>query len=202
MACSPPGWMGIHLVTSRASPFTMTQASSFLLCLATSSGVRPPPPPAAAAGAPPPPPPILPFMVRCWAFFSTVPGLWIIFHSSVASFPRYAMIACSPPGWMEIHLVTSMASPFTTTQASSFLLCLATSSMVTPGGPASATGAAAGRDSRSLQYASSSSRVISSGFLLGFSSFFSSALATADSSMSFSLAPKAVAAVMPAMRPE
>lgn len=46
---------------------------SFLLCLATSSGDRPPPP-AAAAGAPPPPPPILPFMVRCWTFFSTVPG--------------------------------------------------------------------------------------------------------------------------------
>ena len=32
--CSPPGWMGIHLVTSRASPFTMIQASSWrvLIC--------------------------------------------------------------------------------------------------------------------------------------------------------------------------
>ena len=31
--CSPPGWMGIHLVTSRASPFTMTQASSWRVIL-------------------------------------------------------------------------------------------------------------------------------------------------------------------------
>ena len=49
------------------------QFLSFLLCLATSSGVKPPPP-AAGAAAPPPPAPILPFMVKCWTFFSTVPA--------------------------------------------------------------------------------------------------------------------------------
>mmetsp|Transcript_74984 Transcript_74984/g.178985 ORF Transcript_74984/g.178985 Transcript_74984/m.178985 type:complete len:221 (+) Transcript_74984:862-1524(+) len=99
IACSPPGWIEIHLVTSRASPWRMIQASVLVLCFATSSGDIPSL--TGAAAAPPagaPPAPILPIIFRCWTFFSTVPGLWIMTHSSVASLPKYAMIACSPPG--------------------------------------------------------------------------------------------------------
>mmetsp|Transcript_1190 Transcript_1190/g.3607 ORF Transcript_1190/g.3607 Transcript_1190/m.3607 type:complete len:201 (-) Transcript_1190:1748-2350(-) len=89
MAASPPGWMGIHFVTSMASPKRMIHASSFVLCLATSSILMPPASAGAAAAAPPPPPaPTFPIFVTCARFFSTVPGLWIICHSSVASWPK------------------------------------------------------------------------------------------------------------------
>mmetsp|Transcript_42809 Transcript_42809/g.96673 ORF Transcript_42809/g.96673 Transcript_42809/m.96673 type:complete len:212 (-) Transcript_42809:1343-1978(-) len=211
MAASPPGWTGIHFVTSMASPKRMIQASSFLLCFNTSSGVRPPA--AAGAAAVAPPEPTLPSFVTCARFCSTVPGLWIIFHSSVASWPRNAQMACSPPGWTGIHLVTSSTSPNRTIHASSFLLCLATSSKVMVGGPDGAAGAATAPPAcKSFTKARSSSLDMSSGFFLG--SAESAAPLAADRVMLLkmmsrnscvgpTLPPNAtVAAARPAIRPE
>mmetsp|Transcript_154971 Transcript_154971/g.495576 ORF Transcript_154971/g.495576 Transcript_154971/m.495576 type:complete len:205 (+) Transcript_154971:1156-1770(+) len=141
------------------------QRSDSAVCLATSSMVSPPPPatappPAAGAAAPP----SLPFLTgplppSATKFFSMVPTLWIMFHSSEASWPRYATMACSPPGWIGIHLVTSMTSPLMTIQASSFLLCFFTSSIEMPLGAVGATGAAGAAPfaKRSLTLATSSS---------------------------------------------
>mmetsp|Transcript_109891 Transcript_109891/g.289890 ORF Transcript_109891/g.289890 Transcript_109891/m.289890 type:complete len:264 (+) Transcript_109891:107-898(+) len=163
MACSPPGCTGIHLVTSSTWPLTTIHASSFVLCLATSASSMPSPlaGAAAAAPAPPPPEPSLPMIVRLEMFFWTMSFLWIMFHSSVASFPKYAAMACSPPGWIGIHLVTSMTSPFTTSQASSLVLCFATSSRVIGGGPADAASVAGAATAplicRSFTFAISSS---------------------------------------------
>mmetsp|Transcript_14612 Transcript_14612/g.31968 ORF Transcript_14612/g.31968 Transcript_14612/m.31968 type:complete len:208 (+) Transcript_14612:786-1409(+) len=84
-------------------------------------------PPAAGAGVEPPMRgPRMTGPVSVLANFSTMPGLWIVFHSSVASIPAYAMMACSPPGCTGIHFVTSSTCPLTTIQQSSFLLCWAT----------------------------------------------------------------------------
>mmetsp|Transcript_63846 Transcript_63846/g.208138 ORF Transcript_63846/g.208138 Transcript_63846/m.208138 type:complete len:229 (+) Transcript_63846:1097-1783(+) len=176
MACVPPGCTASHFVTSQAWPLMTIQTSDSAVCLDTSSMVRPPPPatappPAAGAAAPP----SLPFLTAplppsATKFFSMVPALWIMFHSSEASWPRYATMACSPPGWIGIHFVTSMTSPLMTIQASSFLLCFFTSSIGMPLGAAGAAGAAAAPATaplakRSLTLATSSSIVsCSNGF--------------------------------------
>mmetsp|Transcript_45262 Transcript_45262/g.105008 ORF Transcript_45262/g.105008 Transcript_45262/m.105008 type:complete len:252 (-) Transcript_45262:1575-2330(-) len=147
MACAPPGCTSIHLVTSYARPFTTTHASAFVLCFFTSSMLKPPPPAAAAAGAaaPPPPPPTCPRILTPLSWLaSTIPGLWMAFHSSEASCPTKAMIACSPPGCLGIHSVTSHTAPLITTHASVFVLCFATSSSVIPAGAAGAAAAAGG----------------------------------------------------------
>mmetsp|Transcript_72074 Transcript_72074/g.134770 ORF Transcript_72074/g.134770 Transcript_72074/m.134770 type:complete len:254 (+) Transcript_72074:884-1645(+) len=148
IACAPPGCTSIHLVTSYARPFTTTHASALVLCFFTSSMPMPPPPPAAAAAgaaAAPPPPPTCPRILTPLSWFaSTIPGLWIAFHSSEASCPTKAMIACSPPGCLGIHSVTSQTAPLTTTHASDLVLCFATSSRVMPAGAAGAAGAAGG----------------------------------------------------------
>mmetsp|Transcript_89374 Transcript_89374/g.273702 ORF Transcript_89374/g.273702 Transcript_89374/m.273702 type:complete len:221 (+) Transcript_89374:972-1634(+) len=80
-------------------------------------------------------------------FFSTVPGLWMQFHSSLASLPAYAMMAWTPPGCTCTHFVTSYALPLMTTHTSASVVCFATSSMVSPPSdfapPPAAAGAAA-----------------------------------------------------------
>mmetsp|Transcript_89373 Transcript_89373/g.273694 ORF Transcript_89373/g.273694 Transcript_89373/m.273694 type:complete len:233 (+) Transcript_89373:1347-2045(+) len=176
MACTPPGCTCTHFVTSYALPLMTTQTSLSVVCLPTSSMVRPPsafaPPPATGAAAPPRGPfstgPLPPSATR---FFSTVPALWIMFHSSEASWPMYAMMACSPPGWMGIHLVTSMTCPLSTIQASSLVLCFFTSSIEMPLGPSS-TGAGGPLACKSLTMATSSSFVMSSSFFSAFSAPF------------------------------
>mmetsp|Transcript_167633 Transcript_167633/g.533024 ORF Transcript_167633/g.533024 Transcript_167633/m.533024 type:complete len:250 (+) Transcript_167633:1310-2059(+) len=194
------------------------------MCFPTSAIVSPPsppPPPAAAAGAAPPPSlplfqgPLPPSATR---FFSMVPALWIMFHSSEASWPRYATMACSPPGWMGIHFVTSMTSPLMTIQASSFVLCFFTSSIEMPVGAAgAATAAAAGGFACKplILLMSSSFESWSRGFS-SVSGFFSSAAAWATfkgevmllmmrsrrSCVAAMLPPAPAAAARPARRPE
>lgn len=69
-------------------------------------------------------------MTESAAYLGITFGSCNILNSSVASRPAYNRIAFSPPGWSGKKDVTSRTWPFTTTQTSSFLLCLATSSRV------------------------------------------------------------------------
>mmetsp|Transcript_3013 Transcript_3013/g.8289 ORF Transcript_3013/g.8289 Transcript_3013/m.8289 type:complete len:245 (+) Transcript_3013:1090-1824(+) len=159
------------------------------------------------------PPASLPMFFRCCMFFSIVPGLWIMFHSSVASLPRNAVIACSPPGWIGIHFTTLMTSPLTQIHASSFLLCFASSAKEMPVGPAGAAAAGGPAAFSALTRSTSSSFVMSSGFLPSF--VMSSActvfmgfvkaemIRVCRSMIGIALPPRAAtAAARPAMRPE
>merc|ERR1711939_780099 len=63
------------------------------------------------------------------AYFLITSSSCNISNSSVASRPMKFMIACGPPGCSSSQSDTSITTPLTTTQRSSFLLCLATSSI-------------------------------------------------------------------------
>jgi len=121
--------------------------------------------------------------------------------------------ACSPPGWTEIHFTTLMTSPLTAIQASSFVLCFASSARVMPAGPSGAAAAAGGPAAWSaLTMSKSSSFVMSSGFLSAtgaaastvFAGFVKAEMISVWRSwIGMSLPPRAAkAAALPAMRPE
>ena len=143
MACSPPGWMEIHFVTSMASPFTTIQASSW-------SGSNSP---------------VFISVVdqtskKTWMKNNILFVLYQIHNKpSVTTHPKKKKRNSIPTKKSKTKnsglshspskICQLLSTGLTHRSARSFLLCLATSSRVTPGGPASATGAAAGRVSNS-----------------------------------------------------
>mmetsp|Transcript_27942 Transcript_27942/g.43540 ORF Transcript_27942/g.43540 Transcript_27942/m.43540 type:complete len:231 (+) Transcript_27942:1260-1952(+) len=130
-------------VASMTSPFMTIQISSLVLCFSISDQGIPSSFGAAAPLVAPAPEPTLPKILQpaLTPRDSTIPGLWMVFHSSLASFPRYWQIACTPPGCTGIKAVMSTTSPLTISHASSFLLCSATSASVNVGGPVGTAGA-------------------------------------------------------------
>mmetsp|Transcript_13571 Transcript_13571/g.34117 ORF Transcript_13571/g.34117 Transcript_13571/m.34117 type:complete len:227 (+) Transcript_13571:2-682(+) len=101
---------------------------------------------APAAGAPPAAPTV-PITVS-GAYFCSTSGGWIMSNSALASLPAKVKMASSPPGWSFRKLVTFNTWPCRTTQQSSLVVCLATSSIVyvpalTAAAPAAGAAAAA-----------------------------------------------------------
>jgi len=146
IAASPPGCVLRKSVTSITLLFTMIQQSVAVLCCATSSGEIPLAPPSSSLHfffffflpPPPPPAPISP-LILSFTQMSRKSGLWIMFHSTDASFPANAMIAASPPGCVLRKSVTSITLLFTMIQQSVAALCCATSSTVIPPPPPSSS---------------------------------------------------------------
>mmetsp|Transcript_51474 Transcript_51474/g.112836 ORF Transcript_51474/g.112836 Transcript_51474/m.112836 type:complete len:249 (-) Transcript_51474:1372-2118(-) len=97
---------------------------------------------APAAGAPPAAPTV-PITVS-GAYFCSTSGGWIMSNSALASLPANVRMASSPPGWSFKKLVTFRTCPCNTTQQSSLVVCLATSSKVYPAAAGAAAVPAAG----------------------------------------------------------
>mmetsp|Transcript_23652 Transcript_23652/g.53902 ORF Transcript_23652/g.53902 Transcript_23652/m.53902 type:complete len:211 (+) Transcript_23652:214-846(+) len=98
---------------------------------------------AATAAAPPAASASLP-ITASGAYLEITSGGWIMSNSTVASLPAKVRMASSPPGWSFKKLVTFRTCPCNTTQQSSLVVCLATSSKVYPAAAGAAAVPAAG----------------------------------------------------------